>query len=190
MHQLLQQDQELLGEADLIISATGNWAAESALNRWHIEVGRHLPIVYGWTEAHACAGHAVAIGHEGGCFQCHIGRTGAPSFKVVDWPDGGTEIQEEPACGAHYSPYGPIELSYVTAMVGDVALECLLTPPRRSFSRVFVSSWGRIEELGGQWSEEWIAEQGSDCGGLGVRTVARPWARRMCPACEAQPGVN
>ncbi len=190
LHRLLQQDQELLGDADLIISATGNWAAESSLNRWHIESGRRLPIMYGWTEAHACAGHSVAIGREGGCFQCHIGRTGAPSFKVVAWPDGGTESQEEPACGAHYSPYGPVELSYVTAMVGDVALECLLTPPRQSFSRVFVASWGRIEELGGQWSEEWIAEQEDERGVLGVRTVDRPWARRACPACEAQPGDN
>ena len=185
---LLQQDQELLDGSDLIVSATGDWAAENALNRWHIQAGRCLPIVYGWTEPHACAGHAVAIGREGGCFQCHIGRTGAPSFKVVEWPDGGNESEEEPACGAHYSPYGPIELSYVTAMVGDLALECLLTPPRRSFSRVFAASQGRIEDLGGRWSEEWIAEQGSELGGLGVRTVDRPWGRTACPACETQLG--
>ena len=108
--------------------------------------------------------------------------------QVFDWPDGGTESQEEPACGEHYSPYGPLELSYVTAMVADVALECLLTPPRRSFSRVFVASRDRIEESGGCWSEEWIAEQGSECGGPGVRTVDRLWTRRSCPACEAQAG--
>ena len=56
---------------------------------------------------------------EGGCFQCKIGRTGAPSFKVVDWPDGGDASQEEPACGAHYHPYGPVELNYVTAMISE-----------------------------------------------------------------------
>ena len=188
LHGILQQEQDTLDKADLIISATGKWGAENALNRWHIQGGRRFPIVYGWTEAHACAGHAVAIGQEGGCFQCHVGRTGAPSFKVVDWPDGGDESREEPACGAHYSPYGPIELSYVTAMVGDVALECLLTPPRRSFGRVFAASQGRIEDSGGRWSEKWIAEQGSGSGGLGVRTVDRPWASTGCPACESQSG--
>ena len=123
------------------------------------------------------------IGREGGCFQCHIGRTGTPAFKVVDWPDGGDKSQEEPACGAHYSPYGPVELSYVTAMVGDLALECLLKPPSQSFCRVFAASKGRTEDLGGFWSEEWIAEQGSEHGGLGVRTVDRPWAGTACPAC-------
>src|SRR5271166_6684303 len=47
--------------------------------------------------AHACAGHAVAIAGLGGCFQCHIGRTGSPSFRVVEWPDGDDANQEEPA---------------------------------------------------------------------------------------------
>ena len=69
----------------------------------------------------ACAGHAVAIVRGGGCFQYHIGRTGSPSFKVVEWPDGGDASQEEPACGAHYHSYGPVELSYVTTMISDVA---------------------------------------------------------------------
>ena len=102
LQELLQSNLELLEAADLIIAATGSWGAEHALNRWHVKQGRTSPILYGWTEAHACAGHAVAIVGEGGCFQCHIGRTGSSAFKVVDWPDGGDASQEEPACGAHY----------------------------------------------------------------------------------------
>ena len=179
LHELLHTDIELLDAADLIISATGSWGAESQLNRWHVEQGRPSPVLYGWTEAHACAGHAVAIVGEGGCFQCNIGRTGSPSFKVVDWPNGGDGSQEEPACGAHYHPYGPVELNYVTAMISDVALDCLLSPPNRSFSRVFATSQRRIDELGARWSDEWLAEYEKD--GPGVRTVDRPWLRTMCP---------
>ena len=185
LHHLLQSDPELLETADLIVAATGNWSAESALNRWHVEQGRYSPVLYGWTEAHACAGHAVAIVSEGGCFQCNIGRTGAPSFKVVDWPDGGDGSQEKPACGAHYHPYGPVELNYVTSVISDVALECLLSPPTRSFSRVFVTSQRRIDDLGARWSDEWSAEYGND--DPGIRTVDRPWLRTMCPACRDQP---
>ena len=185
LHHLLQSDPELLETADLIVAATGNWSAESALNRWHVEQGRPRPILYGWTEAHACAGHAVAIVGGSGCFQCNIDRTGAPSFKVVDWPDGGDGSQEEPACGAHYHPYGPVELNYVTAVISDVALECLLSPPTRSFSRVFVTSQRRIDDLGARWSDEWLAEYGND--DPGIRTVDRPWLRTMCPACRDQP---
>ena len=185
LHQLLQRDPEPLEAANLIVAATGNWGAECALNRWHVERGRPSPILYGWTEAHACAGHAVAIVGEGGCFQCNIGRTGSPSFKVVAWPDGGNGSQEEPACGAHYHPYGPVELNYITAMISDVALDCLLSPPPRSFSRVFATSQSRIDNLGARWSEEWLAQHGQDAGG--VRTVDRLWSpTTSCPACRDQ----
>ena len=181
LQEFLRDESELLRAADLIIAATGNWGAESALNRWHVEQDRPSPVLYCWTEAHACAGHAVAIVREGGCFQCHISRTGAPSFRVVKWPDGADASQEEPACGAHYHPYGPVELSYVTAMIGDMALDCLLSPPPRSISRVFATSKRRIVELGGLWSDEWIVEHGEN--ESGVRTVDRDWPRNSCVAC-------
>ena len=72
----------------------------------------------------------------------------------------GDASQEEPACGAHYQPYGPVELNHVTAMISDVALDCLLSPPTHSFSRVIAISQRRIDELGGRWRDEWLAEQG------------------------------
>jgi hypothetical protein len=51
---------------------------------------------------------------------------------VVIWPDGGDAYLEEPARGAHYQPYGPVELSYIIAMIGDLALDRLLKPPSQS----------------------------------------------------------
>jgi hypothetical protein len=185
LHYLLSDETDLLIAADLIVAATGSWAAESALNRWHIDQGRRRPVVYGWTEAHACAGHGVAIASEGGCLGCHIGRTGAPSFKVVEWPEGGDANQEEPACGAHYQPYGPVELSYMTAMISELALDCLLRPPSQSFSRVLVTSARRIADLGGRLSEAWLADHGT--GPAGVRTVDRPWSNSGCASCGDVP---
>jgi len=181
LHQLIAHNKDLLEVADMIVAATGNWVAESALNRWHVRQGRGRPIVYGWTEAHACAGHAVAISQRGGCLQCHIGRTGAPELTVVEWPDGGDIAQEEPACGAHYQPYGPVELAYVNAMIAEVALDCLLDPPAQSFSRVFVASPRRITSLGGQLTEGWRSAFGEV--EEGVRTADRPWPSASCAAC-------
>lgn len=181
LHELLQADQDFLEAADLIIAATGSWAAENALNRWHLAQGRRQPVLYAWTEAHACAGHGVAIAREGGCFQCHISRTGSSLFKVVEWPDGNDANQEEPACGAHYQPYGPIELNYVTTMISELVLDCLLNPPSRSFSRVLASSHRRIAQLGGCLSEEWLSAYG-ECD-TAVRIVDRPWPRMDCAAC-------
>jgi molybdopterin/thiamine biosynthesis adenylyltransferase len=181
LHQLIAQDGDLLAAADLIVAATGNWVAESALNRWHVARGRARPILYGWTEAHACAGHAVAIGTGDGCLQCHIGRTGALDMTVIEWPEGGDATLEEPACGAHYQPYGPVELAYVTAMVADAAMDCLLDPPEQSFGRVFVASARRIAAFGAQLSKGWRAAFGEL--GEGIRTVDRPWPSASCAAC-------
>lgn len=181
LHHLLSHDADLLANADLIVAATGSWVAESALNRWHVRQERRHPILYAWTEAHACAGHAVAIGREDGCLQCHIGRTGTPDLTVVEWPEGGDVHQEEPACGGHYQPYGPVELAYVTATVAEGALDCLLNPPVRSFSRVFVTSPRSIASLGGRLTESWRSAFGDGDGG--ARTVDRAWPAVGCAAC-------
>lgn len=180
LHGLITSEDDLLKKADLIIAATGSWAAENALNRWHLDHGRTRPILYAWTEAHASAGHGVAIARGGGCFQCHIGRTGAPLFKATEWPEGSDANQEEPACGVHYQPYGPVELSYVNAMIGELALDCVLDTPRQSFSRVIIASPSRIVDLGGRLSRAWFADYGEHSG---VRTVDRPWPSAICTAC-------
>lgn len=181
LHQLIAQHHDLLASADLIVTATGNWVAESALNRWHVAQGRARPILYGWTEAHACAGHSVAVGVKDGCLQCHIGPTGALDHTVIEWPKGGDASLEEPACGAHYQPYGPMELAYVTAMIADTAMDCLLDPPEQSFNRVFVTSPRRIAALGGQLTESWRAAFGESS--EGIQTVNRPWLSASCSAC-------
>jgi len=179
----LRTEAALLQEADLIIAATASWSAEHSLNQWHLSNSRQRPILYGWTEAHACAGHAVVIGADGGCLKCHIGRTGVPDFRVVDWPEGGDANQEEPACGAHYQPYGPVELAQVNAMISGFALECLLKPPLTSTSRIYATSAERIAELGGSLTEAWRRACGSDNRSAG--THDRAWPAEACCACGA-----
>jgi hypothetical protein len=168
--------------ANLIVSATGSWAAESALNRWHTENGRQMPIVYGWTEAHACAGHAVVIAGDGGCLQCDLGRTGVPNFTIVEWPDGGGGNTEEPACGAHYQPYGPIELGFITATIGETVLDCLLGRISRSKHRMFATSPSRVGILGGRWTEAWLATPSSKS--ADAVTHERDWPAHDCIVCR------
>lgn len=184
----LHAEAEMLAEADLIIAATGSWAAEHALNNWHVAEGRKKPVLYCWTEAHACAGHAVAIAEHGGCLQCHLSRTGTPDFKVVDWPDGLGQSREEPACGAHFQPYGPVELSFVNAMASDMALDCLLDAPTTSSHRIFAASQKRIAMLGGVYSAEWSSELGLENGE--GRVVNRLWVNCGCEGCRASVNVD
>ncbi len=143
-----------------------------------------MPVIYGWTEAHAAAGHAVAILREGGCLRCGFGRTGVPGFQVVEWlNDAGTTL-EEPACGAHYQPYGPIELGFVTSLIAQFALECLLGKVTLSSQRIYAARHPFIEELGGRWSDSWVREYPAQING-GV-IVDREWPCSPCGGCRSQ----
>ncbi len=82
---------------DLVVSATGNWAAESLLNEWHLKSGFRKPIIYGWTEDHAVSGSAVVIAPGDNCLACGMGRTGQPHLTATHWPDRG-EVHTEPSC--------------------------------------------------------------------------------------------
>jgi hypothetical protein len=163
---------ELLASCDLIISTVGHWRSEGALNSWHIDGGRRPTVVYGWTEAHACAGHAVAIGPTGGCLQCGLDETGFPLLHVTEWRDRSI-LAREPACGAVFQPYGPIELTHIEALIAELALDCLLTDPRASQHRIWAAREETLRSAGGTWTSTWRALARNDP--PGGCTEERPW---------------
>jgi molybdopterin/thiamine biosynthesis adenylyltransferase len=144
----------ILDHSDLIVSAMGDWSAESALNEWHVAQGRRMPIVYGWTEAYACAGHAIAIRAEGGCLQCGFSELGILHSPATTWPDGAS-VRQEPACGASFQPYGPVELAYVTTLISELALDCLLGVVTTSTQRTWVARRAVLDNASGKWTSEW-----------------------------------
>ncbi len=171
----------VLLESDLIVSAMGSWLAESQLNDWHCREDRPMPIVYGWTEAHACAGHAVVIDRTGGCLRCGVDRTGMPAFRVTAWPEGGSGALEEPACGRHYQAYGPIELGFVTGLVSQAGLDCLLRKADRSTHRLYAARRGLLDDTGGSWSPDFVTSYpGREEGGF---IVERDWPHAGCAHC-------
>jgi hypothetical protein len=178
---LISGDPGLLQRSDLILSATGSWAAESALNRWHLTQGRTMPIVYGWTEAHACAGHAVAIVAAGGCLQCGIEKTGVPLLQVTSWRDGAGAVMEEPACGAHYQPYGPIELGHINNLIAELALDCLLGTVQTALHRIWAARKRLLDEAGGSWTADWQRLAGGRPEGGFI--LERLWLAMPCTKC-------
>lgn len=170
----------LLTECDLIISTIGHWNTESSLNAWHLTHEQKPPILYGWTEPYASAGHAVAIVAEGGCLQCGFDSSGQPLLRITDWPD--ITEKQEPACGVFYQPYGPVELAHIEAMIAEMALEILLGDITKSHHRMWVGRQKILQALGGTWNFSWcnMADYRPEGGIL----VDRSWARiNTCTLC-------
>ena len=175
----LLTDGAWLLRSDLIVCLTGNWVAESWLNERHVKSGLDNAVLYGWTEDHAVAGSAVVIVPKGRCLACGIGRTGTPLLTAVDWPDG-REANTEPSCADHYQPYGAIELSYITTMVADTAIDELLNASKRSYRRIWVS--GRQAEYGGTIGKAFTEVLGGRVMENGIVKLA--WANEACALCE------
>jgi hypothetical protein len=181
--QNLDSEFALFSQSSLIVSAMGDWASEGALNTAHLADGRSVPIVYGWTEAHAAAGHAVLVDGGGGCLQCGLDNHGASLFPATIWPAGGA-LKREPACGGVFQPYGPAELSYIVALISELVLDALLGGDVNDHHRIWVAE-RRLTSAGGELSPELKSEVPMRPA-LGF-THARTWKQREnCPECQAR----
>lgn len=174
---LINDYESLLDDSDVVIATTSSWDAESAINRWHVATGRRAPIIYGWTESRASAGHAVTISGDGGCFRCGIGGTGRPAFQTTEHDEAATI--EEPGCGNHFTPYGAIELGFVVDLIARGALRALLERPAVSTHEIWLTPIEDLVANGGRWSEALQFDHadalsgGSSSSALGFRIVAR-----------------
>jgi molybdopterin/thiamine biosynthesis adenylyltransferase len=179
--QALVANEDLFVDADLVVVAIGNWHAESDFNDWHVQQGRPFRAVYVWTEPRASAGHAVAIGPEGGCFHCGFDDSGSARVQLTLWPE---EVmrEREPGCGAVFQPYGAVEMTYIEALGSELAMETLLEPAFSSVHRTWVADRLSIERAKGALNPAWVGESARRRdGGCRDETV---WARReSCPIC-------
>jgi hypothetical protein len=169
----LTQHREEFETADVIVCATGNWSANRAIADWRRASRSNQAVVYGWTEAHACAGHAVATVGPEDSFRRGFTATGVPLLAVTEWPEG-SQLRQEPACGAVFQPYGPIELSYIAALVAETALDAaegeLLSPTHRIWS----APERQLDRIGGRWTQEWLNLNRSFA--RGGRRLEIPWS--------------
>jgi hypothetical protein len=139
---------------DLALSMTASWVADRRVEAWQRAAERPPPVLYGWLEAHACAGHAVLVGGPPGSIQSGFDGTGLPHFTVTTWGSEDT-VRQEPGCGAVFQPYGPVELSMANAVICELALDALLGAVNGPMHRVWVGPCKRVEQAGGAWSENW-----------------------------------
>jgi len=168
---LLINKPEIFDELALAVLATGEWDAEAMFDAQRQAKGWTFPCVYGWTEAHACAGHSVAITYGSTPFAAGFDNTGLPLLRVAEWPDPTEE--REPACGAVYQPYGPVELGFIVNMIAELALECVLGGVTASELRVWACRKAFLDQTKGRWTKAWREVVGDALGGGMI--VSRPW---------------
>lgn len=181
--EVLARNENLFPDADLVVVAIGNWHAEAQFNDWHLSRGRAPLALYAWIEARAGAGHAVAIGPAGGCFQCGFDESAGARLPITIWPDAMMR-EREPGCGAVFQPYGPAELAYIEALASELAVEVLLDPPPASIHRMWAADRGFIERSKGSLNPDWVGDSPRRRDG-GCREE-EPWARQdRCAACSS-----
>jgi molybdopterin/thiamine biosynthesis adenylyltransferase len=171
----------VFSKADLVIATTGSWQAEGQLNDLALSVPGFPPVLYGWAEAHAVAGHAVLIPPGDACLACHFETNGRPIHRVVSWNEE-AQLRREPACGTFFQPFGPIELSFINSLIANEALGALLALPEVATWATWISSKEHVFEASGTWSKEWIDNYGDPGEGGGVTRMK--WLRNPdCKVC-------
>lgn len=176
-----KKNPSVITSADLVISMIGVWAAESSLNALAQASEKFPPVLFGWLEEHAAAGHAVAFFREKGCLRCMTDDMGYSRIPVTKWPEGGTQRQI-PMCGGMFQPYGAIELSHVQGLVADLAADILLGRVNDSSHRVWIGQKKLLESGKGEWHPDWITRHGhpGDGGKIVHLTVTND---AYCPIC-------
>ena len=182
--EVLLREPELLENQRLILSLTGDWGTDCALNDWCLHAGRVVPILYGWTEPHACAGHAVAIVREGGCFECGFSKVGVAHLEVTTWKPEEKTMQEA-ACGAIFQPFGPIELNHTITLVGEYAIDLLTEDVKSSGEQIWACRESFLFSCEGQWTDAWLSLcDGRSEGGF---VLSRAWpVSATCLSCQSK----
>lgn len=174
---------EQLTSADLIISTMGAWSHESELNAAVLESPSFTPILYGWTEQHAAAGHAVVFMDQTACLRCLTDDLGALRIPVTSW--GGDTMKQIPACGGSFQPYGAVELEHTIALIAELALDVLAGEMDASTHRVWIGHRHVLERAGGRWNPGWV-KANLDPGDGGRILELSVSGDPQCPACKAE----
>lgn len=152
--EVISKPDDLL-DYDLLISTTGSYRSDSLLNRLHLQIKRRLPVVYGWVEPFAAAGHAVAICANGGCFQCGLSYTGTHLMRVYDWPDMDSTLFKEGGCGTRFQPYGFTDTLQTISMICNLAIETVLNGTKVSKHSVWINRPNKFNDFFPRWSKYW-----------------------------------
>lgn len=160
---LISSKPKIFDDVDLVISATGDWAADVFISDQIAQIERPVPTLYTWMEAYALAGHSVVISGVHRHFTDGFDEVG--NFKGKASNAG---LKLPPECGNTTSPFGAIELAQAQAVASRLALEVLAGRHDGDVWRTWTTEESVLEYAEGNWSEYWLSTRGqpSKLGGV------------------------
>lgn len=178
----LSAEPQSFADASLIISSTGSWESDAMLNLWQNNIPGAPPILYGWTEAFAVAGHALTVFPGIGCLQCGRDEYGRPVFKVADFNPEDT-LRQEPACGITYQPYGAAELSNTVSLISQTAIDIIHGKTTKPTHNIWIGPLKNITQNSGKLTLE--AQVELDSNNYGAVQISRSFpASDKCTVCK------
>ena len=148
----LNDDSRLMEGHDLIISTVADWRCEGPLN-FFVRKQSVGPLIFGWLEPHAVAGHALFVSDKGGCFECGMSKYGLFERRVAEFSE--ETLAKEPGGCAYYQRYGPAALMPVATLIATVALESLEEKPKVSRLNTWISTENHFTSTGAEIRPEW-----------------------------------
>lgn len=180
---ILRETPRIFERLDLIISTTGDWASDCALNVAARQWPNFPPIIFGWTEAYGVAGHAILVNNHGGCLACGMTEHGSFQHRVVEWKSADTTLLRATGCGDFYQPYGVTDVAPTKALITELALDCLGNKLNRPEWRTWVGNTTRLATLDGELRAPWKSLLRASESGR--RSFTQPWERNPdCPLCH------
>lgn len=176
------EDEQLMQKQHVIVCATGDWMAESAINFWQRKMSvLTVPVVYAWLEPHGMAGHALLSRKGGGCLACGRDETGVVRNRVIDWKNG--QLKKTPACGGWFTPYGALESNAIKELATRQVVLALTDGQENSLLQTYIGDASEIGRLNGSIRDEWQPWMTNE-GALISRTIKREWlCNQKCPVC-------
>lgn len=172
---------KLFAGKDLIISTVAEWRCERPLNGI-IQMAEMPPILFGWVEPHAVAGHCLTVTRNGGCFECGVNEYGQFFKSVAQFEKA--PLAKEPGGCTYYQHYGPIALMPIASMIAASVVEALLHHPPDSRLKTWISSQDHFTSVQAVPTNAW--KETIEKGGYS-RLYLNQWPKsNSCRVCANQ----
>jgi molybdopterin/thiamine biosynthesis adenylyltransferase len=178
----LRETPGVFDRLDLVISTTGDWASDCALNVGSRKWPSFPPIIFGWTEAFGIAGHALHVNGRDGCLACGMTEHGVFAHRVIEWQAPDKTLIHATGCSDFYQPYGVTDVASIKALIAELALKVLAGECVAPEWHTWVGDLSRLHDLKGTLREFWKDKMHPDDRGRLFRQSWEPNPR--CPFCR------